>query len=58
MIMTIEVNRHSNNSDNDNDINIPDPPMVFFDIPGGAELCKVVVYPALIGHAFDLYAIT
>ena len=59
MIMTIEVNRHSNNSDNDNDndINIPDPPC-FFDIPSGAKLCKVVVYPALIGHAFDLYAIT
>ena len=57
MIMTIEVNRHSNNSDNDNDINIPDPPW-FFDIPDGAELCKVVVYPALISHAFDLYAIT
>jgi hypothetical protein len=32
MIMTIEVNRRSNNSDNDNDINIPDPPC-FFDIP-------------------------
>jgi hypothetical protein len=57
MIMTIEVNRHSNNSDNDNDINIPDPPW-FFLIFQGAELCKVVVYPALIGHAFDLYAIT
>lgn len=57
MIMTIEVNRHSNNSDNDNDINIPDPPW-FFYIPDGAELCKVVVYPALISHAFDLYAIT
>ena len=57
MIMTIEVNRHSNNGDNDNDINIQIP-HGFFDIPGGAELCKVVVYPALIGHAFDLYAIT
>ena len=41
MIMTKEVNRHSNNSDNDNDINILDPPW-FFDIPDGAELCKVV----------------
>jgi hypothetical protein len=58
MIMTIEVNRRSNNSDNDNDINIPDPPWFFLIFQTGAELCKVVVYPALIGHAFDLYAIT
>ena len=42
MIMTIEVNRHSNNSDNDNDINIPDPPWFFLIFQTGLSYVRLL----------------